>query len=183
MYLVVLERKEQKNMFHAGDKVAHPGHGGCIIQGVCDKEFGGITKRYYVLIPKMEPNTTILDPVDNAQKIGLRGIISPQQADQLLRAMSGFKVSWIKENTKRRQAFDKILKEGELSDVAQMIKELTVQNQISTLNNCDKATLNRAHKKLVSELALAKGVSFEEALELVNEAIAGEGEYTRNRVS
>lgn len=171
-------------MYRAGDKVAHPGHGGCIVQGVCDKEFGGEIRRYYVLIPNMEPNTTILDPVESVQQIGLRNIISSQQADQLLHKMTFAKVGWIKENTKRRQVFDKIIKEGDLSDVAQLIKELTVHSMNAALNNCDKATLGRAQRKLISELAMAKAISYEDALELVNEAISeGDCELQENCVS
>jgi CarD family transcriptional regulator len=157
-------------MYHVGDKVSNPGHGGCVIQCVCDKEFRGETKRYYVLIPSAEPNTTILDPVENARLIGLRYIITPMQADSILASMTGVSRVWIKDHTQRRQFYERTLKEGDLTDIAAMIKELTDHNQSVTLSKSDKDQLTKARKKLASEIALAKGIAFDDALSLLKDA-------------
>ena len=159
-------------MYQTGDMVVHPGHGGCIVQGVCERKFGGEARRYYVLVPKSEPGTTILDPVDNVSKIGLRNVISPEQADELLQHVADVGAEWQDDNAKRRQAYDEILKAGNLQLMAQMIKELTLQSQSKALNQHDKDLLPRAQKKLLSEIALAKGIDFEGALGLLNDAIA-----------
>jgi CarD family transcriptional regulator len=158
-------------MYHVGDKVAHPGHGGCVIQGVCDKEFRGETKRYYVLIPSADPNTTILDPVESVRLIGLRDIISAIQADSILASMAMEARAWIKDHTQRRQYYERILKEGELMDIAAMIKEISDHNQNVTLSKSDKDQLQKAKKKLASEIALAKGIAFDDALDLLKGAV------------
>lgn len=161
-------------MYRAGDKVAHPGHGGCVIQGVCDKKFMGVTKRYYILIPSAEPGTTILDPVDNARQIGLRDIITSIQADKILASMTRVAKDWIKDHTQRRQYYEGILRQGDLMEIAAMIKELWAHNRAVSLSKSDKDQLQKARRKLASEIALAKGITFDDAMELLDGAVVEE---------
>ena len=141
------------------------------MQGVCTREFGGKTRRYYVLVPKSDPNTTILDPVEEIQKIGLSAIISAQQADDILAYAADVEASWIKENTKRKLEYAAILKAGSLNDVARMIKDLLVQAQLVSLNQSDRILLQNAQKKLLSIIALAKGIDLDQASGQMNEAL------------
>lgn len=151
--------------------VAHPSHGGCIIQGICDRKILGEAKQYYVLIPQSEPQTTILDPVDSAQKIGLHKIMSSEQADQLLTYAVDAEPEWVKDNAVRRKKYAETLRSGNLREIASMIKELCLREMQSSLNQYDKTALRNAQKKLLSEIALAKGIGFDNALELMNQAI------------
>lgn len=146
--------------------MAHPGHGGCTIQSICEREFAGERKRYFVLIPKTDPNTTILAPVDNADKIGLREIISAEDADHLLDYYAQTEVSWVSDHAKRRQAYEATLKSGDLSSIARMIKELTVHASEAKLNHSDQELLPKAQRKLFSEIALAKGIGLEQVATL-----------------
>jgi len=154
-----------------GDYVAHPGHGGCTIQGICDRNFGGASRKYFILIPKTDPNTTILAPVENVEKIGLREIISEEKADQILSYITYAEVDWVSDHAKRRNAYEATLKDGNLKSIAKMIKELTVHGQEATLNHCDKEILPKAQKRLYSEIALAKGIEVDSVLVLMNQAI------------
>ncbi len=149
----------------------HPNHGGCVIKGVSTREIGGKTRRYYVLVPKSDPNTTILDPVEGIQKIGLQDIISAEQADDILAYAADVETGWIKENAKRKLEYAAILKEGSFNDVARMIKELMLQAQRVSLNQSDRILLQNAQKKLLSVIALAKDINLEQASGQMNEAL------------
>lgn len=149
----------------------HPSHGGCVIQGVSTREIGGKVRRYYVLVPKSDPNTTILDPVEGIQKIGLRSIISAEQADEILAYAADVEPRWIKENAKRKLEYANVLKEGSYNDIAKMIKELMMQAQRASLNQGDRVLLQNAQKKLLSIIALAKSINLEQAMGQMNDAL------------
>lgn len=165
------EGKEQIIIYKVGDYVAHPGHGGCTIQGISKRVFGGVSKTYFVMVPKTDPQTTILAPVENMEKIGLRGIISEEQADQLLTYYTNVEVDWVPDHSKRKQSYEEILKSGHLDSIAKMIKELTVHETEAPLNHSDKEMLPKARKKLFSEIALAKGVDYEHVLSMTGCAV------------
>jgi CarD family transcriptional regulator len=140
----------------------HPKHGGCIIKGVCTREIGGKIKHFYELVPKSDPHTTILDPIEGIQKIGLQEIISPEEADEIMAYAAEVQPGWIKENSRRKAEYAAILKEGSLNDVARMIKELMLQAHRATLNQSDRIFLKNAQRKLFSIIALAKDMELEE---------------------
>lgn len=123
------------------------------------------------MVPETDPNTTILAPVDSADKIGLRKLISEEKADQILSYFSDVEVEWVSDHTKRKQAYEATLKTGSLNSIAKMIKELVVHESEATLNHCDKEILPKAQKRLFSEIALAKGIGFDSALDLAKSAI------------
>lgn len=124
-----------------------------------------------MLIPKTDPNTMILAPIENVEKIGIRKIISPEKANQILTYFSDLEVEWVSDHTKRKSAYEATLRDGNLSSIAKMIKELVVRESEAPLNHSDKAILPRAQKRLFSEIALAKGINYDSALELVDLAI------------
>lgn len=158
-------------IYKVGDHLAHPGHGGCTIQELCKREYGGQTALYFVLMPASDSSITILAPVKNAEKIGLREIITIEEADQILIFLTEAKVEWISDNKKRSQAYDATLKSGNLRSLARMIKELLLHESMAVLSNFDREILPKAQRLLFSEIALAKGIDFEHTLCLANHAI------------
>lgn len=164
-------QKGERTIYQEGDKVAHPIHGGCVVQGICDRQFKGETKQYYILIPQSEPNTTILDPVENVQRIGLHSIMSPDQADQLFTFAVQAETQWINENAHRREYYAETIKHGQPMDLVRLIKTLQLHAVQTGLNLHDKTALRNAQKKLLSEIALAKGIPFDLAVEMMDEAI------------
>lgn len=154
-----------------GDYVAHPGHGGCTVQAICNRVFGGEKRQYLVLVPETDPNTTILAPVENVGKIGLRDIITAEKADQILDYLSDATVEWVDDHTKRRQAYEATLKDGNLLSIAKMIKEITVHGAEAKLSHSDQELLPKAQKRLYSEIALAKGLEFDRVVTIAAQVI------------
>lgn len=151
--------------------MVHPSHGGCTIREVCTREIRGETGNYYVLVPESEPNTTILTPVGNTTRIGLKGIISSQQADEILDYAATIPPEWIKDNAKRKNRYAEILKDGSLTAIAGMIKDLTVQGSHVSLNQSDRILLQNAQKRLLSVIALAKEIDLDQAGSLMTQAV------------
>lgn len=158
-------------IYKVGDHLVHPGHGGCTIQRIEKREFGGNTALYFIMIPACDPHTTILVPVDNIDKIGLRDLISVKEADRILSCFSTQKAEWNCDGKKRQQTYEATMKNGVLEEIAKMINELLVHDKISALSNFEKGILPKAQKKLFSEIALVKDMDVNCVFNLVNHMV------------
>lgn len=129
--------------------------------------------QYFVLIPECDPQTKLFIPVEKAEQVGLREIISPSEADKLLSFLSDSDadVSWDSDNKQRKQAYEAASKSTDLYDLARMIKELLVQETKTVLGNFEKEILPRAQKRLFSEIALAKGMRFDDTVRMACHAV------------
>ena len=71
-------------MLQIGDKVVYPMHGAGEISGIEDCEAFGETKAYYVLKLPIG-NMKVMIPLDNADHIGLRDVISEDEVAAVAR--------------------------------------------------------------------------------------------------
>lgn len=127
---------------------------------------------HFVLTPKCDPQLTITVPAENMERIGLRDIISAEEADRLLEIITGAEETtrWEPDSKRRQKAFEAVMKGADPVELAKMIRELLTQESSNTLGRFDKSLLPQAEKRLLSEIALAKGESYEELLDFVNQA-------------
>ena len=80
-----MKKGEGLAMFRIGDLVAHPMHGAGVIDAVIQEKVGGNTQDYYVF--KMPMGGLLLKiPVTNSVAIGVRPIITPEEAETMLRS-------------------------------------------------------------------------------------------------
>ena len=70
-------------MFSIGDLVVHPMHGAGMIDDIVKERVAGSIQEYYVF--KMPMGGLLLKiPVANSEAIGVRSIMTPEEAEQLL---------------------------------------------------------------------------------------------------
>lgn len=148
-------------MFNVGDRIAHPLHGGCVIEAIAEERIGGVCRQYYVLkTPKN--GVTVKIPVEKSQSIGIRPIISSQIAEKVLQSFEEIEtreaVSW---NKRYRDNMEK-LKSGNLYEVAGVIKRLLCRESVKGLSTGERKMLTSAKQILISEIVLSKNVSYEE---------------------
>lgn len=158
-------------IFKVGDYLAHPGHGGCTIQELSQRTYGGKESLYFVLVPSCEPQTTILLPVETIDKSGVRELISSMEAESIMDFMVEAEADWEGDHKRRKQSYEATVKGPDLFALAKMIKELLVQRTKTDLGNFEKEMLPRAQKRLFSEIALVKGLCFDDTVELACSAI------------
>jgi len=168
---VIRPERRQTHIYKVGAHVAHPGHGGCTIQEISHRNYNGEKTLYFILIPECDPQTTIMVPVENADQIGLREVISSKEADKILLFLASTEVSWDSDPKQRKQSYDAAMKGTDLLTLAKMIKELLVQEKQAALGNFEKDVLPKAQKRLFSEIALAKGVCFDDTVRMVNHSM------------
>lgn len=148
-------------MYKIGDDVVYPLHGAGVIESVEDREMAGETHSYYVMrIPYGDMK--VLIPVEGAEKIGLRNIISPEEADKVIEsfktAETDVSCNW---NKRFRENMVKI-KSGNLFEVASVVKSLMLRDKQKGLSTGERKMLSNAKQILISEIVISKGMTFEE---------------------
>ena len=146
-------------MFNVGDLVVHPMHGAGVIEDIVQERIAGVTKEYYVF--KMPMGGLLLKiPVANSQAIGVRSIITPEEAELLLSAIPDLTVEVNTNWNKRYQANMLRLKSGNLYEVARVIKALMHREQDRGLSTGERKMLHNAKQILISEIVLTEQAEY-----------------------
>lgn len=150
-------------MFQIGDKVVYPMHGAGVIEAIEEREVLGKNHQYYILkLPIGDLNVMI--PLDNAENIGIRAIITPKEAKSVLKHFKDAPIlaqdNW---NKRYRENMLKI-RSGNIEEVATVVKNLMVRDRVKGLSTGERKMMTTAKQILMSELLLVENTT-EEALE------------------
>lgn len=178
--------------YKVGDHVVYPHHGAMIITGrvkqkvldrsdVADKDSKDkdakkdAPKKYidvdYFRLTNPADDLTVMVPVDNTEAVGVRDVISTDEVEEVF-AVLGKKDARTPTNWSRRYKnhLEK-LKSGDVYQVAEVIRNLSVRDADKGLSAGEKRMLANARRILVSELAFAINVSEEEAEKRITDAL------------
>ncbi len=160
-------------MFQIGDKIAYPMHGAGTIQGVENRCILGEEHKYYVLELSIG-NVEVLVPTANIESIGVRYVVSAKEADEVIRRFGEVEEEQEDGNwNKRYREHIALLREGNLSNVARIVKLLLLKDRKKSLSNAERKMLNHAKSALISELGLSKNMDYQKVEELLMEKISG----------
>lgn len=153
-------------MFQVGDKVFYPMHGAGVIEAIEEREIQGEIREYY-LITIPSSNLDIMIPMNTVSKTGVRSVVDRKTLKDILHdfhnVASDCELPW-------RQRFNtntEKLKSGETNEVAEVVRDLLYRNNDKPLNASERQMLNSAQKILISELTLIKGITEDEATDLL----------------
>ena len=155
-------------MFDIGDRIVYPMHGAGIIVDIEEKKILGETHKYYVVQISVSDMKVML-PVNNTETIGIRKIASDDAASaaitHFLTCGEDLNDNW---NQRYRENIEK-LKNGNLMDVATVVKTLLLRDKKKSLSNAERKMLSNAKNILISELVLVKGKTYSEIEEILLE--------------
>lgn len=157
-------------MYEIGDKIVYPMHGAGVVIDIEEKEIFD-TKQMYYLMEIVSEGMEILIPVDKADEVGVREIVSPEAINEMLNALAGISGIMNGNWSKRYQDNMEILKSGDIFDVAGVVKNLTLLDRRKGLSTGEKKMLTSARNFLISEIVLVKGTNKDEAMGLIEESI------------
>lgn len=148
-------------MFRIGDLVAHPMHGAGVIDAIVQEKVAGNTEEYYVF--KMPVGGLLLKiPVANSDTIGLRAIITPEEAEALIAAIPALEVENNANWNKRYQENLQRLKSGDLREVSRVVKGLMTRDTRRGLSTGERKMLQTAKRILISEIVLTQQAEYED---------------------
>ena len=159
-------------MFQAGDKIVYPIYGTCTIKAVKEQEILGKNELCYILnIPRVSMEITV--PVDKATKIGIRRLVKQDILEDILSSFNhGDTDPIIFENQRHcKEINKKKFISGNIQEGLEIIRDLTRKGQVTKLSPDDITMLENARQIFVSELMEVKGLTEEQAIDLLNEAL------------
>ncbi len=142
--------------FVVGDKAVYPAHGVGEITGIEDRAIGKQTKQFYVLTI-LDSGMKIMVPTDNAAQVGLRVVITDEQASEVYEILRAPEVAVDTQPWNRRyREYMEMLKSGSPYEVAKVLRDLYRLKFDKDLSFGERRLLDTARTLLVKELALAK---------------------------
>ena len=156
--------------YKIGDRVLYPMHGAGVIEAIEEKEILGEIHSYYVMrIPAGDMKVMI--PMKNVDEIGVRDIISTQEARGVLERFrdhtSEEDANW---NKRFRDNMAK-LKSGDILEVLEVVKNLMYRDRKKGLSTGERKMLSNAKQILISELVLADAAEVDEIEQKLAEAV------------
>jgi CarD family transcriptional regulator len=158
--------------FAVGDKVVYPHHGAAIIEGKEKRAFDGKKTDYFVLrITYGDLKVSI--PVEKADEIGLREVINDEEVEEVFAVLRKKEARMPTNWSRRFKNHVEKLKSGDIYQVAEVVRNLSLREADKGLSAGEKRMLARARQILVSELTFALNVDEEAAEGRLDDVLAG----------
>ncbi|MBE7448473.1 MAG: CarD family transcriptional regulator [Kofleriaceae bacterium] len=142
--------------FRIGDKAVYPAHGVVEVVGVDTKEINKTVCAFYVL-RVLENEMQIMVPKQKAEQVGLRPVVSAQEATEVFDVLRDQDVHIDKQTWNRRyRGFMEKIKTGSLFDVAEVYRDLFRLKSTKNLSFGERRMLDTARTLMVKELAVAR---------------------------
>ncbi len=142
-------------MFEIGDNIVYPNHGAGTIVDIEVKEVMGEEKEYFVMkLPIGDMKVMI--PKDNVEEIGLRNVIDEEMVESVYKVLAGEQSEMSQNWNRRYRANTEKIKTGDIFEVAEVVRNLTIRDIIKGLSTGEKKMLGNSRQILISELVLAE---------------------------
>src|SRR2546421_7262716 len=110
-------------------------------------------------------------PADNTDAVGLREVINDEEVEEVFAVLRKKEARMPTNWSRRYKNHVEKLKSGDIYQVAEVVRNLSIRDKDKGLSAGEKRMLTRARQILVSQLTFAIGVSEEEAEEKRDEGL------------
>jgi transcriptional regulator, CarD family len=157
-------------VFDVGDKVVYPHHGAAVVERREEREVFG-QRREYLVLTLAYGDLTLMVPADNVDEVGLREVINDEEVEEVFAVLRKKEARMPTNWSRRYKNHVEKLKSGDIYQVAEVVRNLSIRDRDKGLSAGEKRMLTRARQVLVSELTFAIGVSESEAEQKLNDAL------------
>ena len=161
-------------LFQIGDKIFYPVHGAGIVETIVEKEFLGEKQQYYVLDMLLR-ELHIMVPLHKIDGLNIRPVVEDSTLNEVLVLLHEGEPDLSVTAAQRQRINHEKLKSGDIYEGAIVIRDLSYLNRLKGLGTGDRLMLDQAQQLLISEVELVKGISTEEASDMLIQAIQGSG--------
>ena len=151
--------KPEPVTFKVHDLAVHPSHGVGEVVAIEQKAIGGgPSTEFYVLL--VQGGSKVIVPVRSAQALGLRQVMTADEADAILDTIRSKEVAVKVEPWSRRfRIYQEMVKSKSLHEVAKVMRDMHRLRGSKNLSFGEQNLLDKAKGLLLRELSLAKRVS------------------------
>lgn len=168
-------------MYQKNQKIVYPSQGVGIITDITEKTFKEKQLTYYIIYLEVS-DMTVMVPVDKVEELGIRAIVSPEEAERALE-MIGEKYEPIPTDWKLRYQMNlDLLKKGSVMDIAAIVRSLYHRSKIKELPVLERKLYDSAKKLLEDEISFALEKTAKEVEALLHAKLEplGESDDTRH---
>lgn len=155
-------------MFNVDDYIMYGMTGVCKVVDITNEKFiNGEKRKYYVLNPIYNNDTTIKVPLDN-DKIPMRKVISKGDMTSLINDIPNMEILWIDDEKKRMAQFETMLKSGQCEELIKLIRNIKFSKKYARsigkkLYKSDRDIMKEAERLLTEEFAIILNIYPNEA--------------------
>lgn len=147
--------------FKVDQKVVYPSQGVGKITQIFEKAFQGHKTPYYEIYLEVS-DMIVMVPVENAETLGIRAIVSSSEAQKAL-DMLGEEVEPVTSDWKLRYQMNlDLLKKGSIEDIASIVRCLYHRSKVKELPILERKLYDNAKKLLEDEISFAMNKSSKE---------------------
>jgi CarD family transcriptional regulator len=155
-------------LYNVGDHVVYPMHGAGVIVAIEEREVLGERQKYYIMqLPIGDMKVMI--PMNAVDDLGLRQVIGPEEVERVYQVLQGEETAMSSNWNRRYRANMEKIKSGDIYDVAEVVRNLTIRDIEKGLSTGERKMLDTARQILVSELVIAQNSTREEVEEAIQE--------------
>lgn len=143
-----------------GARIFYPGHGVASVAAIEERELGGGVQTFYVLAIAHDAGVKLFVPVDKVEQAGLRELVSPAKARQLLKAVAKeVEVADVKTDPSSRKqratGYADGLRSGSPDRYTEVLRDLLARSRAGKLSAGEQQTLDQALAIFVGEISAA----------------------------
>ena len=157
--------------FVIGETVVYPHHGAARIQDISTKVIRG-EEKLYLTLEVMQGDLTIQVPADKVEEVGVRDVSDEKKLEHVFNVLREEDIEEPSNWSRRFKANGEKLTSGDIVKVAEVVRDLTRRDIDRHLSAGEKRMLAQARQVLGSEVALARKVTDEEALTLIDDILS-----------
>jgi CarD family transcriptional regulator len=140
--------------YKKGDRLIYPHHGACTVEKISNLAAFDV-KQEYLTLRVTNSDLLLKVPVSNAENVGLRDVINDGEVEEVFAVLRKKDARTPTNWSRRFKNHSEKLRSGDIYQVAEVVRNLTVRKRDHQLSNAEKRMLINARQVLVSELTFA----------------------------
>ncbi len=153
--------KKTKHAFSENQYIVYPLQGVGKIEKLQERDFKGELLLYYVIYLE-ESEMTLMVPVEKAEELGIRPVISKNNANKALKILADEDETVITDWKLRYQTNIDLLKTGETNNIAKVVRMLYRRSKLKELPILERKLYDNALSLLRNELSISLELSKDE---------------------
>ena len=157
-------------VYSVGDTVVYPHHGAAVVESTERRELHGEPCDYLVL-RVTHGDLTLMVPVHTCHEVGIRDVVSGDEVERVFEVLRAPDLEAGGNWSRRFKANYERLRSGDLHQVAECVRNLSIRGEDKGLSAGERRMLVRAKELLLSELSVAVGRDDEGTERLLDEVL------------
>ncbi|HKL86090.1 MAG TPA: CarD family transcriptional regulator [Treponemataceae bacterium] len=160
--------------FSVNEKIVYPSQGVGKINEIVEKKFKTEALLYYVIYLEVS-DMTVMVPVSKAEELGIRAIVSQDEARAALELISQDFEPIPSDWKLRYQINLDLLKKGSVTDIATIVRSLYHRSKVKELPILERKLYDSARKLLEDEITYSLNLPRKEVESLIHSHLEPEG--------